>query len=84
MYNYWTLQVLTVALVALALTEWWFLRLKDVEVPDDIPAQSYTGESYTDQVVLPEIPECFRRRPLPVLIPDDTPKEADRFVRSGR
>lgn len=32
---------------------------------------------------LPEIPEFYRRRPIPVLEPDDTPLLADAYLRAG-
>ena len=72
LYRYWTLNLLTGAIVALALADIWFLRLKEDDVGERVPAESYTGESYTGQVTLPEIPEYLRNIP------------AERAVRSGR
>ena len=78
LYRYWTIQVLTGALVALALTE--LLWDKHVDIPESVP----DSDTYSGPVdISGDIPEQYLRN-IPVLVPDDTPVRADEFVRSGR
>ena len=68
LYRYWTIQALGVALVALALAELWFLRLKE----DDIEPFSV------------HVPDIYKRHiPVLVPDDTSAVAEAERVVRSG-
>ena len=67
MYHYWTIQVLTGALVALALTELWFLRLRE----DNVEPDWELGRQLKADIEHIQVPEWLRRL------------SAERVVRSG-